>query len=141
MSLNVQLHTHIFCFVQTHLFECSRPEVLFQGVSWAPFYRDNPFSYDSWSIGVVVSAYPRKVGKSVVLSSVEYSNFIFIYLHLYNKALEMLLGSPNVFSVDQRTTALLTNRLKKRGSQLVRHTKSSLPRCFVSVLYLCTHNN
>ena len=28
----------------------------------------------------------------------------------------MLLGTPNVFSVDQRTTALLTNRLKKEGA-------------------------
>mmetsp|Transcript_29789 Transcript_29789/g.61080 ORF Transcript_29789/g.61080 Transcript_29789/m.61080 type:complete len:637 (-) Transcript_29789:142-2052(-) len=31
-------------------------------------------------------------------------------------ALEMLLGTPNVFSVDQRTTALLTNRLRKEGA-------------------------
>lgn len=28
----------------------------------------------------------------------------------------MLLGSPNVWTVDQRTTALLTNRLKKEGA-------------------------
>lgn len=28
----------------------------------------------------------------------------------------MLLGTPNVFSVDQRTTALLTNRLQKEGA-------------------------
>jgi len=28
----------------------------------------------------------------------------------------MLLGTPNVFSVDQRTTALLTSRLKKEGA-------------------------
>lgn len=64
--------------------EYAPPEVLFQGSTWSPFYHDNPFSYDSWSIGVV--------------------------------ALEMLLGTPNVFSVDQRTTALLTNRLKKEGA-------------------------
>lgn len=31
-------------------------------------------------------------------------------------ALELLLGTPNVFSVDQRTTALLTNKLKKEGA-------------------------
>lgn len=31
-------------------------------------------------------------------------------------ALELLLGSPNVFSVDQRTTSVLTNRLKKEGA-------------------------
>jgi serine/threonine protein phosphatase PrpC len=31
-------------------------------------------------------------------------------------ALEMLLGTPNVFSVDQRTTALLTHRLKRKGA-------------------------
>ncbi|KAL7468617.1 hypothetical protein ACHAXS_008857, partial [Conticribra weissflogii] len=31
-------------------------------------------------------------------------------------ALELLLGTPNVFSVDQRTTAVLTNRLKKEGA-------------------------
>ena len=30
-------------------------------------------------------------------------------------ALEMLLGTPNVFTVDQRTTALLTHKMKKRG--------------------------
>ena len=33
--------------------EYAPPEVLFG--SWMPFFRDNPFSYDSWSIGVVVS--------------------------------------------------------------------------------------
>ncbi|CAB9510867.1 linked kinase-associated serine/threonine phosphatase 2C [Seminavis robusta] len=31
-------------------------------------------------------------------------------------ALELLLGSPSVFSVDQRTTALLTNKMQKRGA-------------------------
>ncbi|KAL3808967.1 hypothetical protein ACHAXA_005159 [Cyclostephanos tholiformis] len=31
-------------------------------------------------------------------------------------ALELLLGTPSVFSVDQRTTALLTNRLQKVGA-------------------------
>jgi len=31
-------------------------------------------------------------------------------------ALELLLGTPSVFSVDQRTTALLTNRLQKEGA-------------------------
>jgi protein phosphatase 1L len=31
-------------------------------------------------------------------------------------ALEMLLGTPNVFSVDQRTTALLTNKMKKENA-------------------------
>lgn len=31
-------------------------------------------------------------------------------------ALELLLGTPNVFSVDQRTTVLLTNRLQKEGA-------------------------
>ena len=31
-------------------------------------------------------------------------------------ALELLLGTPNVFSVDQRTTAVLTNRMKQRGA-------------------------
>ena len=31
-------------------------------------------------------------------------------------ALEMLLGTPNVFSVDQRTKALLTNKMQKQGS-------------------------
>jgi serine/threonine protein phosphatase PrpC len=31
-------------------------------------------------------------------------------------ALELLLGSPNVFTVDQRTTALLTNKMKKKGA-------------------------
>eukprot|EP00571_Detonula_confervacea_P008450 CAMPEP_0172331272 /NCGR_PEP_ID=MMETSP1058-20130122/61842_1 /TAXON_ID=83371 /ORGANISM="Detonula confervacea, Strain CCMP 353" /LENGTH=1290 /DNA_ID=CAMNT_0013048535 /DNA_START=357 /DNA_END=4229 /DNA_ORIENTATION=+ len=65
--------------------EYAPPEVLFhQGPSWTPFSHKNPFSYDSWSIGIV--------------------------------ALELLLGTPNVFSVDQRTTALLTNRLKKEGA-------------------------
>ncbi|KAL3762105.1 hypothetical protein ACHAW5_008845 [Stephanodiscus triporus] len=59
------------------------PEVFF-GSSWIPFFSENPFSYDSWSIGVV--------------------------------ALELLLGTPSVFSVDQRTTALLTYRLKKEGA-------------------------
>ena len=28
----------------------------------------------------------------------------------------MLLGTPNVFTVDQRTTALLSNRLRKEGA-------------------------
>ncbi|KAL7530009.1 hypothetical protein ACHAXR_003268, partial [Thalassiosira sp. AJA248-18] len=64
--------------------EYAPPEVLFQGPTWSPFSQANPFSYDSWSIGVV--------------------------------ALEMLLGTPNVFSVDQRTTAVLTNRLLKEGA-------------------------
>lgn len=34
----------------------SPPEVLLQsqGSSWSPFSIQNPFSYDSWSIGVVV---------------------------------------------------------------------------------------
>ena len=31
-------------------------------------------------------------------------------------ALELLLGTPNVFSVDQRTTALLTNKMQRRGA-------------------------
>jgi serine/threonine protein kinase len=31
-------------------------------------------------------------------------------------ALEMLLGTPNVFSVDQRTTAVLTHQMKKEGA-------------------------
>ena len=31
-------------------------------------------------------------------------------------ALELLLGSPNVFSIDQRTTTLLTNKMKKEGA-------------------------
>lgn len=31
-------------------------------------------------------------------------------------ALELLLGSPNVFSVDQRTTTLLCNKMKKEGA-------------------------
>jgi len=31
-------------------------------------------------------------------------------------ALELLLGTPNVFSVDQRTTAVLTNKMKKKGA-------------------------
>ena len=31
-------------------------------------------------------------------------------------ALELLLGTPNVFSVDQRTTVLLTNRMTKNGA-------------------------
>jgi serine/threonine protein phosphatase PrpC/serine/threonine protein kinase len=30
--------------------------------------------------------------------------------------LELLLGTPNVFSVDQRTTALLTNKMQKKGA-------------------------
>ena len=33
--------------------EYAPPEVLLQGSSWEPFSRSNPFSYDSWSIGVV----------------------------------------------------------------------------------------
>lgn len=33
-------------------------------------------------------------------------------------ALEMLLGTPNVFSIDQRTTAILTHRLEGRVSKL-----------------------
>lgn len=31
-------------------------------------------------------------------------------------ALELLLGTPNVFTVDQRTTALLTNKMQKKGA-------------------------
>lgn len=31
-------------------------------------------------------------------------------------ALEMLLGSPNVFTVDQRTNALLTGKMKRAGA-------------------------
>lgn len=31
-------------------------------------------------------------------------------------ALELLLGTPNVFSVDQRTTALLTNKMQNKGA-------------------------
>lgn len=31
-------------------------------------------------------------------------------------ALELLLGSPNVFSIDQRTTFLLTTKMKKEGA-------------------------
>lgn len=61
--------------------EYAPPEVLLQDPSaWEPFSSANPYSYDSWSIGVV--------------------------------ALELMLGTPNVFSVDQRTTALLTNKLR-----------------------------
>ncbi len=37
-------------------------------------------------------------------------------LYLAHQALELLLGTPNIFSVDQRTTALLTNRLTKGGA-------------------------
>ena len=32
------------------------------------------------------------------------------------QALELLLGTPNIFSVDQRTTALLTQKLQKVGA-------------------------
>eukprot|EP00804_Cyclotella_cryptica_P018285 CCRYP_017653-RB/>CCRYP_017653-RB protein AED:0.20 eAED:0.20 QI:294/0.9/0.81/1/0.8/0.63/11/1789/1311 len=66
--------------------EYAPPEVLLQdqGSQWSPFSFQNPYSYDSWSIGVV--------------------------------ALEMLLGTPNVFSVDQRTTVVLTNKLRKEGA-------------------------
>lgn len=65
--------------------EYAPPEVLLQGLSqWEPFSSANPYSYDSWSIGVL--------------------------------ALELLLGTPNVFSVDQRTTALLTNKLQNEGA-------------------------
>lgn len=36
------------------------PEVLFQGLSpWVPFFLDRPTSYDSWSIGVVVSDHSK----------------------------------------------------------------------------------
>jgi len=35
--------------------EYAPPEVLFQSSTWSPFYLTNPQSYDSWSIGVVVS--------------------------------------------------------------------------------------
>ena len=49
-----------------------------------PFDKQTPYSYDSWSIGIV--------------------------------ALEMLLGTPHVFSVDQRTRAILTNSMKKQGA-------------------------
>ena len=31
-------------------------------------------------------------------------------------ALELLMGTPNVFSVDQRTRALLTHKLERRGA-------------------------
>ena len=30
--------------------------------------------------------------------------------------MELLLGTPNVFSVDQRTTTLLSNKMKKEGA-------------------------
>merc|ERR1739836_166274 len=33
-------------------------------------------------------------------------------------ALEMLLGTPNVFSVDQRTRVILTTKMKKEGASL-----------------------
>ena len=84
-----------------------RPEVLLQGRQWAPFFHENPFSYDSWSIGVVVSA-------DCTLDS---SIYCCVPTHaVCLQALELLLGSPNVFSVDQRTKALLTNRLRKEGA-------------------------
>ena len=81
--------------------------MLLQGRQWAPFFHENPFSYDSWSIGVVVSA-------DCILDS---SIYCCVPTHaVCLQALELLLGSPNVFSVDQRTKALLTNRLRKEGA-------------------------
>lgn len=90
--------------------EYAPPEVLFQSSTWSPFYSTNPQSYDSWSIGVVVSLVTAFLfhifGSFLVMNKI---------LLVFSQALEMLLGTPNVFSVDQRTTALLTNRLRKEG--------------------------
>lgn len=60
------------------------PPESYLGPNWIPFDKDNPQSYDSWSIGVL--------------------------------ALELLLGTPNVFSIDQRTNVLLTNRMRRGGA-------------------------
>lgn len=39
------------------------------------------------------------------------------FLSLFNlQILELLLGTPNIFTVDQRTTVLLTNGLRKEGA-------------------------
>ena len=88
------------------------PEVLLQsqGSSWTPFSIQNPYSYDSWSIGVVV----RKLSIQLLVVHIDFSHII--YPFLARKALEMLLGTPNVFSIDQRTTVILTHKLKKEGA-------------------------
>lgn len=49
----------------------------------------------------------------------QYTGFYYCMLthidHGY-QALEMLLGTPNVFSVDQRTTVILHHKLRKEGA-------------------------
>jgi hypothetical protein len=37
-------------------------------------------------------------------------------LLLVKQALELLLGTPNVFSIDQRTTVILSHKLRKEGA-------------------------
>lgn len=62
------------------------PEVLLSlgTKSEIPFYSLNPYSYDSWSVGVVF--------------------------------LEMILGTSDVFTVDQRTSAMISHRMKRSGA-------------------------
>jgi hypothetical protein len=46
----------------------------------------------------------------------------------------MLLGSPNVFSVDQRTTVILTHKLRKEGASpedIQRALVRDLPNTFI----------
>ena len=62
------------------------PEVLLSigTKSEIPFHSQNPYSYDSWSVGVVF--------------------------------LEMILGTSDVFTVDQRTSAMIAHRMKRSGA-------------------------
>lgn len=61
----------------------------------------------------------------------------------------MLLGTPNVFTVDQRTTVILTNKLKKEGASpndiqtaLVRNVRNlfSLLPCTYWICHFCAHS-
>lgn len=85
----------------------------------------------AWSATIQRSLYTR--GPSRFEQTDEYAPPEAIFGQIYNQsesrispafdswsvgvlALEMLLGSPNVFTVDQRTRAVLTHKLKKEGA-------------------------
>ena len=50
----------------------------------------------------------------------------------------MLLGTPNVFSVDQRTTVVLTHMLRKEGASL-EDIQRALVRCYVYLNEIALH--
>lgn len=72
-----------------------------------PYDPQNPESYDSWSIG------------KYTLFILFYLIFVIIFYHIGVLFAEMILGTANIFSVDQRTSALISHRMRHASKKQI----------------------